>query len=184
MLAGAAEWIGPSGRTAPNYKTNVIDAPGTKVSLLDTDHLWGLGGDPPWIWKNLLRGHNPVYLDVNTYHATSQYPGYSSDPAMVAAMGYARALANRIDLAHMVPSDAASSTGYALVSASREYLVYQPGTGSFSVTLPAKSLRFEWIDPGSGSITQTGTWNAVAGNNTFFIPAGLSNGALLHLIAP
>ena len=162
----------------------MIDAPATKVSLLDSDHLWGLGGDAPWIWKNLLRGHNPVYLDVNTYHATSQYPGYSSDPAMVAAMGYARALANRIDLAHMIPSDGTSSTGYALAYVNREYLIYQPGTGSFSVTLPSKSFNFEWINPGNGSIAQTGIINAVAGSNTFSSPAGFSNGALLHLVAP
>src|SRR4029077_2314002 len=99
----------------------------------------------------------------------------------VAAMGDARALANRIDLAHMVPSDATSSTGYVLAYANHEYLIYQPATSSFSVTLPADSFAFEWINPATGSVTQTGTYNAVAGTNTFTLPAAFSNGALLHL---
>jgi hypothetical protein len=189
MLAGAANWVGLSGRSGTDYKSTVLDAPATKVSFLDSDHLWGVGGSAPyisasWVWKCLLRGHNPVYLDVNTYHTTSQYPPYSSDPTVVAAMGDARALATRIDLAHMVPSDATSSTGYALAYANREYLIYQPANSSFTVTLPAQAFSYEWIDPATGSVTQTGTYNATAGSNPFILPAGLSNGALLHLIGP
>jgi hypothetical protein len=188
LLAGAAEWVGLSGREGTPYRTDVPDAPVTKVSLLDSDHIWGVGGtapyiSAPWVWKCLLRGHNPLYLDVNTYHPTSQYPSYSSDPAVVAAMGYVRALASRIDLAHMVPNDATSSTGYALANANREYLIYQPATSSFSATLPAESFSYEWIDPSIGSVTQTGTYSAVNGSNMFNLPAGFSNGAVLHLVA-
>jgi hypothetical protein len=81
----------------------------------------------------------------------------------------------------MMPSDATSSTGYALVYVNREYLVYQPASSSFSVTLPANSFSFEWIDPATGSVSQTGIYNAGAGSNTFNLPAGLTNDALLHL---
>ena len=185
MLAGGADWVGLSGRST-DYKSTVLDAPATKVTVLDTDHIWGLGGPTPaisgsWIWKCLVRGHNPLYLDANTYSSTSFSPPYTADPAVVADMGYARALASRIDLAHMVPSDAATSTGYALANANREYLIFQPATSSFTVTLPAQSFRFEWINPATGSVTQTGTYNAIAGSNTFNLPGGFSSGGLLHL---
>ncbi|MEZ6076646.1 MAG: hypothetical protein R3C56_13585 [Pirellulaceae bacterium] len=26
-----------------------------KVSLLDTDHVWGIGGSDTWVWKSFLR---------------------------------------------------------------------------------------------------------------------------------
>ncbi len=68
MLAGGSNWVGLCGRTGTDYKSTVLDAPATKVTILDTDHIWGLGGTAPyltasWVWKCLLRGHNPVYLD-------------------------------------------------------------------------------------------------------------------------
>ena len=63
MLASPAEWISLCGRGDNTYKTIVADAPASKVSILDTDHTWGIdpaGDDSPWVWKSLLRGHNPI----------------------------------------------------------------------------------------------------------------------------
>ncbi len=33
------------------------------VSLLDTDHIWGVGGSHGWVWRSFLRGHNPIFMD-------------------------------------------------------------------------------------------------------------------------
>ena len=33
------------------------------MSLLDTDHIWGCGGNAAWVWKSFLRGHNPLFMD-------------------------------------------------------------------------------------------------------------------------
>jgi hypothetical protein len=53
----------------------------------------------------------------------------------------------------MAPRGDLCSTGFCLVRPGREYLVYQPAGGSFSVSLsPAVGRRFavEWARPGSG----------------------------------
>jgi len=42
LMASLADWVSFSGRTPPTYMTSLVDAPATKVSLLDTDHTWGV----------------------------------------------------------------------------------------------------------------------------------------------
>src|SRR5947207_1209070 len=36
---------------------------GKKVSVNDTDHLWGHGGTVSWAWKSFVRGHNTLLMD-------------------------------------------------------------------------------------------------------------------------
>ena len=183
MLASPADWISLSGRSGTTYKTDVTEAPATKVSILDTDHIWGLdpaGDDSHWVWRSLMRGHNPIYMDPYTRFGSSL-----PDTAIQAAMGYARALAERINLAHMVPLKASTSTGHALVHRDTQYLIYQPEKSSFTVILPAQMFHYEWINPVTGGITDAGTIQATAGDNSFVPPAGYTSGALLHLtLAP
>jgi hypothetical protein len=178
LYSSPADWISLFG--AVNYTTNVPDALTTKVNILDTDHVWGLdpaGDDSAWVWKSLTRGHNPTYLDPYGY--VSAHP---PDTYIRAAMGWALALANRIDLEHMVPSDSSASTGYALVHTDSEYLVYQPSNASFTVSLPAQTFNYEWVNPSTGKTTNIGSFTATSGNNTFTLPNGYNKGALLHLI--
>jgi hypothetical protein len=64
MLASSAEWVSPGVCDAgPIYKSDPPAWNENKVSLLDTDHLWGHGGTPWWVWKSICRGHNPVLMD-------------------------------------------------------------------------------------------------------------------------
>src|SRR4030095_6731354 len=61
MLASPADWISPGkrdgyGEDAPAWK-------GEKVSLLDTDHIWGTGGNSSGWWRAFVRGHNPLFMD-------------------------------------------------------------------------------------------------------------------------
>ena len=46
-----------------DYKEDPPAADGRKVMLPDTDHLWGHGGNPGWVWKCFARGHNPIFMD-------------------------------------------------------------------------------------------------------------------------
>src|SRR5690606_2120340 len=59
MLASPADWISP-GR-ADGFDENPRRWDGEKVSLLDTDHVWGVGGSADWVWKSFLRGHNVLF---------------------------------------------------------------------------------------------------------------------------
>jgi len=61
MLASPADWISPG--SADGYRDPAPAWDGHKVSLLDTDHIWGVGGNHGWVWRSLLRGHNPIFMD-------------------------------------------------------------------------------------------------------------------------
>ena len=63
MLASPADWISPGSDGWQDLKTDPRSAPATKVSLLDTDHVFGVGGDQKWVWKAFLRGHNVLFMD-------------------------------------------------------------------------------------------------------------------------
>lgn len=61
LFNSPADWVSPG--TYKEYADNPPAADGRKVSLLDTDHVFGVGGDRRWIWKAFMRGHNPIYMD-------------------------------------------------------------------------------------------------------------------------
>ena len=196
LLASHAEWISFAGRTAPpptpNYRTDIPDASGAKVSLLDTDHIYGFGTPSlesemvQWVWRSLTRGHNPIYITPQTGYPASVVKGktvFNHSRLVEAALGYSRTMADRCDLMHMPPDDSKSSTGYALVNPNKEYLVYQPRTASFMVTLPAQSFSLEWMHPATGTLTPPTTYSASSGVNTFTLPSGFTSG-ILRLYTP
>ena len=176
MLASPAEWV------SPGRNDGYADAPPAwnenKVSLLDTDHIWGIGGSATWVWKSFLRGHNPLFMDPYENHVlgkgrTDQWDGIRQ------ALGATNKLAKRMDLARMTPSPEISSTKYCLAAPGQEYLVYQSETGEFSVNLSAENYAFEWIVPTNGSIASSGSIRAAGGNQTFTAPS--TGPAVLHL---
>jgi hypothetical protein len=92
LFRSPADWISPNHRGG--YKRSPPPADGSKVILLDTDHLWGIGGDRAWVWKSFAAGHHPIYMDP-----------LDADPEREdarRAMGQTRRLAERIDLARTV----------------------------------------------------------------------------------
>jgi uncharacterized protein DUF6298/collagenase-like protein with putative collagen-binding domain len=144
LFRSRAEWV------APKSFAHLADppaAPATKVVLSDTDHHCGVCGDGAFVWKTFTRGYNPILMDPLT-----------DSPALEearVAMGRTRSYAMRIDLASMAPRGDLCSTGYCLVNPGREYLVYQPTSGQFSVDLragPGQRLTAEWMDPASGKV--------------------------------
>lgn len=57
VLPSPADWISPN--DTGGYKDNPPVADGSKVVIVDTDHLWGVGGDRQWVWKSFTRGYKP-----------------------------------------------------------------------------------------------------------------------------
>lgn len=153
MLASPADWISP-GR-ADGYAENPPSWDGRKVSLLDTDHIWGVGGNAAWVWKSFLRGHNPLFMDPYD----GAVLGKPSDPRwepIRRAMGHARRLAERIDLAEATPHDKLASTKYCLAQPGVAYVVYVPSGAEATVDLSGASGSFaaEWIQPVEGNATE------------------------------
>ena len=165
MLASPAEWISP-GR-ADGFAEDPPSWDEKKVSLLDTDHIWGVGGNGGWAWRAFLRGHNPIFMDPYD----GSVLGADGWELVRAALGQTRQLANRVDLASMQPQNEVSSTGYCLANPGKEYLVYQPKRGTpFTVALRPGVYQFEWFDPAQGAFAGQGRVETPGGMHPFRAP--------------
>ncbi len=194
LFASTAEWISPGG----SAYGSVSDPPannGSKVILNDTDHSYnwsvmksnGQAAQRAWVWKNFLRGLQPLFMDpyLVVYPGRNSPSGTTPDPywnPVRDAMGQTLIYARKVNLAAMTPQNSLSSTNYCLASAGSEYLVYQPSSNSsFTVNLAAGTYSYEWFDPstGLGTITATGTITVGDGNQSFTAPFG--GDAVLYL---
>jgi len=168
LFLSPADWISPS-CDRDDYKNNPPAAIGDKVILLDTDHLWGIGGNRAWVWKSFLRGLNPIFMDGTPplYHGFVLPEGGE----IRVAMGDTLKHAERIDLAAMAPHGELASTGYCLSSPGYEYLVYLPSGGSVTVNLTEASGSFavEWFNP-STAVTTHGRTTTGGESRSFSAP--------------
>ncbi len=168
LMISRAEAVSPGVEsTADSYCINPPAADGNKVILADTDHLGGIWGTSQWVWKSFLRGLNPIFMDdisgklpegsreagtqadspVSMLFGRYQYglPEDWEEPVRQ-ALGRASFWAKRIHLTDMTPAGWVSSTGYCLADPGKEYLIYQPESGSFKVNLYGAdvTLGVEW----------------------------------------
>jgi hypothetical protein len=147
MVSSPADWISPGRVDGYAEDPPAWSAEHGKVSLLDTDHIWGVGGTADWVWRAFLRGHNPIFMDPYDGYVLGT-PGDPQWEPVRTAMGRTRRWADRLGLAAMTPVPEVASTGYCLVGAGREYLVYAPEGGAVTVDLSAAEgeLDAEWYD--------------------------------------
>lgn len=172
MFAGPADWA------APVLWDHTVDS--RKVVFFDTDHTYAWGATQAMVslpWKSLTRGMNMIFMDDMNASA------YNRDPVIVEAirrrLGQTLKYAQKVNLTSMRPNSALSSTAYCLASPGAEYLVYQPGSGAFSVNLLAKSYSIEWFNPATGAASSGGSITASAGSRSFTPP--FSGEAVLYL---
>lgn len=191
-----ADWISPDQATEDNYMEGGPASYQDKVVINDVDHLWGLFRiteidlGRKWVWKTFLRGNNPILMDCYTslWGAPEFGCNGSLNPVfdpIRAAMGHTATFAHRMNLSNMIPSDSTSicSTRYCLYNSGVEYLVYQPISGSFAVNLIPGDYDYEWFNPSSGSVVQTGT-RVVSGGSESFTPPFSGDAVLYIYISP
>src|SRR5262249_38064061 len=121
MLLSAADWISTSNEG--NYKGDPPAASGNKVILVDTDHLWGIGGERSWAWKSFTRGLKLIHMDP----WEARVIPVAANPDLRVTMGYLLFYARRMNLARMKPASILASSGYCLAEPGFSYLVYVPG---------------------------------------------------------
>lgn len=194
LYKGPADWISPGAMTVWKNEQDPfkVDPPindGQKVSLLDTDHLWGVGGDRQWVWKSFLRGHNPLLMD-HWPHSSPEESVFDVSryaPDMIAKfatvrrnMGYARSYAERINLARMVPCNHLCLSTFCLADPGREYLCYLPNGGKTAVDLSKArgELCAEWFHPGKGKVVKT---QKVAGGDIRHFTPPFRGDAVLYI---
>jgi hypothetical protein len=177
MLASPADWVSP-GRV-DGYADDPPAWDGAKVSLLDTDHIWGVGGNVAWVWRAFLRGHNPLFMDPYD-GAVLGAPFDARWEPVRRAMGHARRLAARLDLVRARPHGDLAGSGYCLADPGREYVVYLPEGAATTVDLRAASgpLALEWIHPTTGAATPGG---ALAGGSVVDCRAPFDGDAVLYI---
>jgi len=146
MLASPAEWISPGRNDGFGEDPPAWD--GKKVSLLDTDHVWGVGGNDAWVWKSFLRGHNPIFMDPYDGSVLGK-PWEPKWESLRRNLGYTRRFAQRVDLAAMAPRDELASSRYCLANPGKEYLVYLPEGRAVTVDLSGAvgEVRIHWFNP-------------------------------------
>ena len=177
LLASPAEWISAGSDQNPEFKSDPPVWDGKKVSVSDTDHLWGHGGTVAWAWKSFVRGHNTLLMDSwvpipgrpcghwnwasrpgNPIRDLNRSEHWTWEPVRK-AIGNTRTYANRMDMAATSPRNDLASTKYCLANPGVEYLVYLPEGDEVTVDLSKVSGEFaaEWMHPVEGMITPGGS---------------------------
>jgi hypothetical protein len=168
-----------------DYETDPPVADGKKVILADSDHIHWHTTKPHFIWKNFLRGNNPHIMDERVvgfdWAKGVVIPDDGGADAIRAAMGHTRMYADRINLAEMAPQNQLCSTAYCLAKPGSEYLAYQPESGRFTVTLARGEYAYEWFNPGTGIVAQTGMFIGEGRSRAFTPP--FDGHAVLYLKA-
>ncbi len=213
LWASPADWVSPNEWAIPGrqdqestYRVSPPPTDGRKVILADTDHLWGLGGNPEWVWKSFTRGYQTIFMDLDEprflkHVKVDDREGWN---ATRRAMGHASALAKRIPLETMRPDTGIASSGYCLTNRESTYVVYLPVDyyGSTQRTVAGRVLRFlfrkemikkkvtvdlsattkplvvEWFNVGTGEAVVVGETNG-GGSQHFAAP--FNGDAVLYL---
>ena len=78
----------------------------------------------------------------------------------------------------MTPQNGLTSTAYCLAHPGSEYLVYQPMSGTFTVTLVKEKYSVEWFHPATGT---TSAGAAVSGETKVKFTPSFGGDAVLYL---
>lgn len=168
-LASDAQWVSPGNGDMLGVKWSDFAATlrgnppawnEKKPSVLDTDHIWGHGIDPQWVWKSFTRGHHVLFMDpwsplprwfdspppdgMNHQRNQPDFPGYRESRL---AMRNTARLAADFDLARMAPHGELASTGFCLAEPGRGYIAFLPGGGEMTLDLTEAKGRFHatWL---------------------------------------
>jgi hypothetical protein len=159
-----------------SYLTNPPLNNAGKPVFMDMDHIQAMNNDRSIPWKAFTRGYHFALYD-HPFENPSKEDGVWRNTRR--NIGAVNTYARKMDLASMEPSISTCSTSFCLVKPGSEYLIYQPDSGSFSVSLESGPYSYEWFNPSSGFIANTGTVSALRGSQNFSPP--FDGDAVLYL---
>lgn len=160
-------WSAPGSTYVEDYANDPPRNNKNKVCIIDTDHMWGHGGNYIWAWKSFCRGLNPIFMDpwqplsgyitpknADWLFITGGIPknvrDYPDFEPLRKNMGYIKKYADKMDLKNMLPHDELSTARYCLANPGKEYLFYLPTGGKATIDLSHDSTALyeaEWFIP-------------------------------------
>ncbi len=198
LVNSNADWIEPSQQPEdfqyPNsgfiedYLTDPPVNDGKKVKVVDTDHLWGHGGNYKWVWKSVLRGHNLLFMDPWTPLGgkldenkvawmyiggiSKDIPNYPDWELIRKNMGYARMMMDTLHLENLTPRTDLSTSRYCLTDNNNEFVFYFPEGGKGTVDLRNARGNFsvQWFFPVLGTSLEAGRSIAAGDYKVFEVP--------------
>jgi hypothetical protein len=188
LAAGPADWVSPDGygHAGGFQSNNPVAATGDKVSMADTDHIWGIGGDEGFVWSAFTRGYNVWNMDSlsNTGIAGIHPgigPGLPTEAAVREGIRQTGLAADMVNLNDVRVLSARSSEGFLLGNLSTGNLIgYDPNGGSVTLDLTGVSGNLDvfWFDLDTGVMTQ-GTAVAGGAGRTLTAPSPGPQGFVL-----
>jgi hypothetical protein len=181
LFVSNAELVSPNRFNGDgHYRNNPIKNTTGKVVVLDTDHLWGIGGDWAWVWRGFTRGYHMIFMDP--YWGNPWKPDLTAYEYIRTAMGVTRKYAERLDFSVVIPYNGRASSNNCLTDSSDQYLAYQRTDGADLTIQPLASGEFyyEWIDPIDGDLLETGNKTGNGTNKVFNNPS--SGQAALYIV--
>ena len=176
LFQSPASAISPGRRAQQgDYAEDPPCASGTKIVIVDSDHVNPTNLERvDWAWKCFTRGLHPIFMDDPPVKGAVRHPQFTNAGAAArtrAALGNTLAIARRMDLAAMKPTNSPEecSTRYCLSNPGVEYLIYQPEKEIINLCIPAGTYRYEWVSPVTGETIEMGR-RAVSGPRTRFTP--------------
>ncbi len=191
LAASDADWTSPNGE---GHETDPPAATGAKVSVLDTDHIWGIGGQSvDWVWRAFARGHNVLSMDSLKgpdlagrsvrYDAETTPEKVAAEDAAREGIRQTRAVSEMLDLRGARSRGDLSSTGFALADpAGGAFVVYAPEGGGFALDLSGtagKELAARWVDVEAGTVAEAGGVEGGGSARRFDAPTGGRPAALV-----
>jgi hypothetical protein len=182
VVGSAADVFAGATAFGDHYRIDTPENNSGKPAIFDMDHIAAgedlLKSDHTLAWKAFTRGYHFNLYDLPFEEPQAENAAWEIARKNAGAIG---TFANKkfADLSKMHPQSGLSSTGYALANPGSEYLIYQSGSGSFSVNLQAGTYNYEWYNPSTASSVASGSITASGGYQSFTPP--FKGDAVLYL---
>ena len=140
-----------------------------KPGIVDMDHVSAGSEDVGFVWSAFTRGYHFNLYDKPFERPDAEGPAWERVRANVSqTIAYAK----RMDLSGAGPRGDLVSTKFCLAEPGEQYVVYQPGDGSFDVSglRRGAAYRYEWYDPDENRVGEANRFTASSAEKAFSPP--------------
>jgi hypothetical protein len=129
LFSSPADIVSPCESSDARYVDNPPRSPLGKIVIADSDHIGPGRVRVNWVWRSMLRGLHPIYMDL----AADSLPWYQGtelgqDPRIAAqirrALGAVQSLAAILPLETMVPQDASAHSPVATLAGEPPFALF------------------------------------------------------------